>query len=994
VQQEVRALRAADVAVDPGEVTLPLMRVPRTVEEAGASAPDWWATMTWDHAKHLKCGTLIDVPRAVKAAFADLKLDLISEVEDSRGDVVPNEIAWMKLSFIDALVLNSSRSPGESQVQSVARRILQVRDGEWESLWREATEGRDRAAASASRTPQEAEAALAARIEDLAHAGQARRAARAVSMTKPAVTDKARVEELRALFPPAPLIDAELLPDAAGDAPRATKYWEGAEGAAKRALMVSYVVRSVRRPARRTAPGPMGSRPEHWEVLTATSDGVERFANLVVDLALGQVPRGVVRGHSHGEVIAIEKDNGGIRPLVMHSILRRVGLAAVTRVTKAQAKVAAGTHQLGIGTPDGCAKAYHALGCLSRIAPGRAILALDVSAAHQSLDRPFMRREVHDLCPVLDVPLAVWYPEGEDTVHWWRTASGEVVNITAQRGVDQGCPLASPVFGISTARPAERALRSIQARDPRAVLFQYADDTQFHVAPDHIQGAYEAVSAEWAIAGLSLNRGKTKVWTPSADTQLPADWQPRRVASLKCLGADFVSDGITATPPRHQAEPTEVQAASDSLVRFAGRLVQLQASGLPRQLSQALLRYASVGGPQHILMCRPVSGGEAASYDAALRTAWERVIDIPLAGAHTWERAKLPLKAGGLAVGAISNRASAAYLSSCARTMPEVLRRTGQPSVPALRQVDRTFSNGLQEAVDDLLTRGVDQRLIPFSAVRTVGGKRQKTLVEAVNKGARVLIAAQLTPSENAVLRSASGPGASAFLMLPTQQDHHVEDSLFRAAVARRMGARVCPKDSAGAATCSLISRNGRCTAPLDPVGVHANNCKCAGHVVRRHDRLVRWLASWLAERVESEVLVEQIVGADRTEDRLDITFDAAGRRVWIDVAVVSPLTNCERERVRRSRTDGAAARDEEANKRSRYKGLATPFVLESMGRPGDSARGVLGAYASDAVVGVSADIASAWQSISAIVQSESAALELKANGWTPADYSAAHFHN
>ena len=103
-------------------------------------------------------------------------------------------------------------------------------------------------------------------------------------------------------------------------------------------------------------------------------------------------------------------------------------------------------------------------------------------------------------------------------------------------------------------------------------------------------------------------------------------------------------------------------------------------------------------------------------------------------------------------------------------------------------------------------------------------------------------------------------------------------------------------------------------------------------------------------------------------------------------MAVVSPLTNSARECIRRSRTDGAAARDEEASKRSRYKGLATPFVLESMGRPGDSAKVVLGAYASGAVTSVSADVASAWQSTSAIVQAESAALELKANGWSLAD--------
>ena len=210
--------------------------------------------------------------------------------------------------------------------------------------------------------------------------------------------------------------------------------------------------------------------------------------------------------------------------------------------------------------------------------------------------------------------------------------------------------------------------------------------------------------------------------------------------------------------------------------------------------------------------------------------------------------------------------------------------------------------------------------------------------------------------------------------------------------MARRLGARVGPKEGFQGTGCALISRNGRCSAPIDEAGVHANNCKCAGHVVRRHDRLVRWLAAWLGERIESEVLIEQMVGTDQSEERLDITFDVAGRRLWIDVAVVSPLTNSSVQRARRSRIDGAAARDEEAHKRSKYAGLATPFVVETMGRPGDSARGVLGAFATDNGAGLSADVAAAWQTVSAIVQAESAALELKANGWSPADWSTASF--
>ena len=45
---------------------------------------------------------------------------------------------------MDALILNSTRSPGESQAQSVARRMRNFQGERWESLWLEATRPPDR----------------------------------------------------------------------------------------------------------------------------------------------------------------------------------------------------------------------------------------------------------------------------------------------------------------------------------------------------------------------------------------------------------------------------------------------------------------------------------------------------------------------------------------------------------------------------------------------------------------------------------------------------------------------------------------------------------------------------------------------------------------------------------------------------------------------------------------------------------------------------------
>jgi hypothetical protein len=188
---------------------------------------------------------------------------------------------------------------------------------------------------------------------------------------------------------------------------------------------------------------------------------------------------------------------------------------------------------------------------------------------------------------------------------------------------------------------------------------------------------------------------------------------------------------------------------------------------------------------------------------------------------------------------------------------------------------------------------------------------------------------------------------------------------------------------------CALVNAGGRCEGCLDTTGIHANQCKRGGHIVRRHDRIVKWLAGWIGERVDTETLVEQCPpGSEGGESRLDITFESDGRRLWLDVAVVTVLTLSEPDVIRRARMDGAAARQEENSKKSKYKGLATPFVIESLGRPGDIARSVLGRFATDQGQGASADVAAAWQSLSAILQSESAAHELRACGYTPTDWA------
>ena len=208
------------------------------------------------------------------------------------------------------------------------------------------------------------------------------------------------------------------------------------------------------------------------------------------------------------------------------------------------------------------------------------------------------------------------------------------MDIPAGNGLDQGCPLACPTNGVSTPRPAERALETMRSKDSKAQLLLFADGTQLQTDADHLTHAHDAVSAEWAKAGLQLNAGKTKIFALDPDLPL-GDWQPQRVPVLKRLGADLTDDGVAWERPTQGAAPNDELARSAiKLGAYASRLRELEDNGLSIQLAQSLLRYAAVGSPQHILMCKLVTPEQATVHDAAVWKAWQLVLGIE-SGPHT-----------------------------------------------------------------------------------------------------------------------------------------------------------------------------------------------------------------------------------------------------------------------------------------------------------------------------------------------------------------------
>ena len=219
--------------------------IPASVPTVGGDT--WWEELPWDAAFKITTGTLIDVPGSTRMAYALFKGDVVSQcLAAGRGDEASP--LWRKLSFMDDLILNSTCAEGESQSGSVVRRLQQASDGDWHTLWLEATVLR-RKHLSSSIASAEVQAKF---VKDLALAGEPGRALKGLKKRQPVIRDPTRVQDVRSLFPRR---GGALLPTSCPS----EHLWQEEDILGLAGIISNQLMKKKRR----KAPGPLGGRLEH-----------------------------------------------------------------------------------------------------------------------------------------------------------------------------------------------------------------------------------------------------------------------------------------------------------------------------------------------------------------------------------------------------------------------------------------------------------------------------------------------------------------------------------------------------------------------------------------------------------------------------------------------------------------------------------------------------------------------------------------------------------
>ena len=170
--------------------------------------------------------------------------------------------------------------------------------------------------------------------------------------------------------------------------------------------------------------GPDGLSPQHLKDMigaSAHSSGpalLSALTSLTNIILQGKVPRAVRPFFFGASLIALEKKDGGVRPIAVGCTLRHL----VAKLSRNHIMDAMGAllapHQLGYGTPHGAEAAVHTARLfLENLKPNEVIFKLDFKNALNTIRRDKMMQAVSSLAP--ELAFFVYSVYSEPSTFFW-----------------------------------------------------------------------------------------------------------------------------------------------------------------------------------------------------------------------------------------------------------------------------------------------------------------------------------------------------------------------------------------------------------------------------------------------------------------------------------------------------------------------------------------------------------------------------------------------
>ena len=338
-----------------------------------------------------------------------------------------------------------------------------------------------------------------------------------------------------------------------------------------------------------------------------------RLTNLLLQGAAPECAREALFGAS---LCAMRKGDGGLRPIAIGSIYRRLACRIAARHVATTVGEELRPVQLGVGTPQGCEAAVHAtreyLAVAAAAGSPHLLVKVDVRNAFNTVRRDAFLSQVKARAPAVYPLLRNTYSEPTQLCIGGQT-------IASCSGVQQGDPLGPAAFALAL-DPVIRTMIS-----PLNVW--YLDDGTIGGPAELVAADMAALAAALPGIGLELNTKKCEVVLagPAPPPQVLATLR----ATLPQLQETQPSDlSLLGSPLTDVALPTATTRAAATIDRMCARIRRLDAhTGL-----YLLAHYTAAPRLTYLLRSAPLyrEPGPLLAVDRTVRSTLAAVTNVDI----------------------------------------------------------------------------------------------------------------------------------------------------------------------------------------------------------------------------------------------------------------------------------------------------------------------------------------------------------------------------
>jgi hypothetical protein len=401
-----------------------------------------------------------------------------------------------------------------------------------------------------------------------------------------------------------------------------------------------------------SSPGLDGMRPQYLKDIISLSAGeagqkeLRALTKLCNFLLSGQLPSEICHLLYGASLCALNKKDGGLRPIAIGNCLRRLTSKLACFQSRNIVNSYLSPHQLGVATKLGCEAAIHTTRTFVNNDQnrGKVLLKLDFKNAFNSVERDCILKEVQCHTPLLYPYLYQCYRNPSTLFFGNHLISSSVV-------AQQGDPCGPMIFSL--------AIQPIILSLDSQMNIWYLDDGTLADYPEVVLSDFKKVINLSQEIGLELNFNKCEIFCCSEDTDLKIIKEFQNLApgikicdreSLSLLGSPIFDQGFKNT-----VEKTIITV--ENLLN--------KAELLNRHVAYTLIKNC-LFIPKFNFLLRTTPFWKFSNYvnsiDSSLKSCLERILNLRLTDLQ-WRQSTLPIRFGGLGIRRISDICLPAFLS-------------------------------------------------------------------------------------------------------------------------------------------------------------------------------------------------------------------------------------------------------------------------------------------------------------------------------------------